>query len=161
MEDAAQLTRDQGTVSDPPYRTQGELVLHTIAHRGLPILVLEHVLVAPESVGTAGLDVDETAARLVFRYQRLPAARDSQPMDTILDAGALSLTHRTFDDRLEVLRHRLQAQTEGCRRLALKGLESAIVPDNVGPMFTEDDKLDGPWLEQTVGQIQQGKGKAW
>ncbi|MGB6837484.1 MAG: hypothetical protein WBF66_07255 [Dehalococcoidia bacterium] len=75
--------------------------------------------------------------------------------------GALSLTHRSFDARLEILGQRLQAQLEEGRRLALKGLEYAIGPEDVGPMFTEDDRLDGPWLEQSPGEIRQGKEKAW
>lgn len=74
--------------------------------------------------------------------------------------GALSLTHRPFDNRLNILERRLAEGDEASRLLALQGLGHAVGGEGVGPGYT-DDEIDGDWPMPTMGEVKLGKERAW
>jgi hypothetical protein len=80
---------------------------------------------------------------------------------TDLFLGPLSLTHRSFQARLQLLEDRLEDPDGERRRLALRGLKKAVGPDFAGPMFSDADKVDGPWMTETLTAIREGKLRAW
>lgn len=74
---------------------------------------------------------------------------------------AINLTRWKFDDRQNILSKRVKEGPLDFRLLALAGLVGATGTEGVGPSYCADDTIDGPWDLLTIGEIQQGKLKAW
>ena len=64
----------------------------------------------------------------------------------MLFLGRISLTHRPFAARLNILKERLKEDSE-FRLMAVEGLEAAAGFHMHGPSFSEADKVDGEWPE--------------
>jgi hypothetical protein len=75
--------------------------------------------------------------------------------------GALSLTHVSFTKRLDVLEAHFRTGDEAGMGLAVQALGVAIGHEYSGPMYTEDDKVDGEWDFGTWPQVIAGKLRAW
>jgi len=78
----------------------------------------------------------------------------------MLFLGQISLTHRPFAARLDILRKRLEPASEH-RLLAVEGLAEAAGFETRGPGFSDADKVDEPWLGESGDEIVRTKIQAW
>jgi len=132
-----------------------ELRAHTVIRRDL-VWALEHICRRKSGF--------EDAERALFRLavaENESWGNNATRVWSTLFLAALSLTHRSFENRLAILRERVLSGPESFRLVALMGLEEATGRNDVGPGFTADDKMDGPWPTPTIREVQLGKVEAW
>src|SRR5436309_2471463 len=66
--------------------TERNVVLHAVTHERAAVHYLEHVVVAPVTVRSAGLLVDEANWRFIFDDLRAPAQSHSKPAQVVQGA---------------------------------------------------------------------------
>ena len=72
------------------------------------------------------------------------------------------LTHRTFEERFEILKRHFESYEPEERDLLLDALETTVSRESVGPSYSESDKLDGDWPIPTKPvEIRDAKLIAW
>ena len=79
----------------------------------------------------------------------------------MLFLGSISLTHRPFAARLNILKEHLMNPDSEFRLLAVEGLEAAAGLERIGPGFSDADKVDEPWLAEPGDEIARTRIRAW
>ena len=132
-----------------------ELTRRTDLRRNI-VFALEHI-----SRRKVGFEDAEAALFRLALAENEAYGNNATGVWSSLFLGALSLTHRTFEERLSILFSRVTDGTEEERLVALVGVAKAVSGELVSPGYTAADQIDGPWPGATVGEIQEGKRKAW